>query len=154
MGDSQSSVFDVIERKGEPVALGQTVTVQGSDAGRIFREAGWLKDPNALIKIDTEGAEYSILSSLGSAVADAACSFYISFHPSNLVSKDARPDLFIRARATLAWMDQLWDYIWWSGASGTLKRLDRSRYLELVLAGKTKRLPPVLFSRRDNLEGF
>ena len=117
---------------------------------RVFEEAGWLNDPNALIKIDTEGAEASILSSLGSLVRDAACSFYISFHPFYLFGKDARPDRLIRTRATLDWMDQFWDYVWWSGHSGGLNRIDKEDYLERAMGGTW--LPAILFTRRDDLD--
>jgi FkbM family methyltransferase len=161
-GNSASSVFDVVEQAGGRLVLDQHVTVRGLETRRVFEEAGWLNDLNALVKIDAEGAEYRILSSLGSAVGYAACSFYISFHPFNLVSNDARPDRLLRAQATLAWMDQFWDYVWWSGASGALTRIDKARELEFAMAGDDKELyseltmagkglPGILFTRRDDL---
>jgi FkbM family methyltransferase len=161
-GNSGSSVFDVVERKGQPLVFDKQVCVQGLEARRVFDEGGWLSDPNALIKIDVEGAEYRILSSLGSSIEEAACNFFISFHPFNLISKDARPDRLVRARATLAWMDQFWNYVWWSGVSGALERVDKTRELELALTQDSKALyreltmagkglPGILFSRRDDL---
>ena len=149
-GNSQSSVFDVVERKGEALALTQHVTVEAVDARRVFQERGWLMDPDALVKIDTEGGEYPILRALAPRIPDARCSFFISFHPFNLAARDGRPERLVRARATLEWIDLFWDWTWWSGAGEALSKIDKARYLELALAGKT--LPAILFSRRDDLD--
>lgn len=148
-GNGESSMFDVVERGGRTVAIRHHVTVPGLEAGRVFADAGWLNDPDALIGIDVEGAENHILASLGSAIDTAACSFFIAFHPFNLVSEDERTDHVLRAKATLAWIDQFWEYVWWSGAGGALRRIDKQHYLELAMAGKP--LPAILFSRRDDL---
>lgn len=165
LGNSATTVFDVVERSGERQSLDDRVTVRGLDARHVFGNAGWLADPDALIKIDVEGAEYAILTRLGSDLDTARCSLFVSFHPFNVVSADSRPDRLLRLRSTLEWMDRLWDYEWWawSDEGASLQRLDKSVILasELASDGRTlyrsltdagKGLPGILFSRRDDLD--
>ncbi len=152
-GDSQTTFFSSVERGGEVLEPGAMATVRGLDTGREFDRRGWLNDPHALVKIDTEGAEYRMLASLGSRIATAACSFYVSFHTINIVNivgGGTRPDRLVRQQATLTWMDQFWDYAWWRATHGTtLEPIDKQHFLDLALAGE--QLPSILFSRRKDL---
>lgn len=142
-GNSESTVFPVVERRRVVETLTKTAEVEGL-AVRSALEP-WLNDPRALVKIDVEGAEYSLLSALGADVALAACSFYISFHPQNLVSVDSRPDRLMRLRETLAWIDQFWSHSWWSFNSDTIEPVSKETVLGQSIAGKPTE--SILFTR-------
>ncbi len=126
-------------------SIGEQVIGEGIDSRRVFEEAGWLNDPSALIKIDTEGAEYRILASLGPAIADARCRFYIAFHPWVLLDAEGRPDPVALERANSAWLDGFQDFELWTANTGELKRVDKEHIRDLAMAGSP--LPEILFSR-------
>jgi FkbM family methyltransferase len=148
-GDSMSTIRDVSADTSGLWTHAQTFSVEGVDVRRVFDSAGWLADPSALIKIDIEGGEYLVLAALRDRIQEAVCSFYVSFHPFNLVAP-GRPENMVRTRETLGWMDTFWDYSWWVFAGDRFARADKNHLLAAVLAGQA--LPAILFSRRGVLD--
>jgi len=146
-GNSESSIFPIVERRQIVAPMTETIKVQGLAVRRALRP--WLNDPGAVIKMDVEGAEYSLLSSLGNDIETAECAFYISFHPQNLVSQDSRPDRLLRLRAALDWVEQFWDYVWWTANAENIEQIDKDALLGLVVAGKST--GPILFTRGNEV---
>ncbi|MFN8664229.1 MAG: FkbM family methyltransferase [Thermomicrobiales bacterium] len=79
-GNSESTVFPIVERKRTAELLTKSVEVEGLSICQALEPTG-SKIQVALIKIDVEGAEYNLLSALGDEIGQANCAFYISFHP-------------------------------------------------------------------------
>jgi FkbM family methyltransferase len=84
LGDSETSIFAWHEREGQVRACQDSVLVDVRDARVVFEAAGYAADASTLIKLDVEGAEFTILPHLAPLVATSRAVWYVSFHELNL----------------------------------------------------------------------
>lgn len=84
LGNSETSIFARHERDGHVRACEASVLVDVRDARVVFEAAGYATDASTLIKLDVEGAEFTILPHLASLVARSRAVWYVSFHELNL----------------------------------------------------------------------
>lgn len=105
---SASSVFHQIERdqvqSTQPAAV-----IPLRDAAVVLHEIGL--DRHTLMKIDIGGAEYEVLRSIASLLADYKPWLHVSFHPFNLVAGgDAYNNALLRLRCALGAAEALAPY--------------------------------------------
>lgn len=83
-GNSESSLVSEVERLGNRALFENSITVNVKSIDKVFSE---IKAPKGrtLVKIDVEGAEYSLLDYIKKLVSDYGYIVYISTHPQNLV---------------------------------------------------------------------
>jgi FkbM family methyltransferase len=79
LGDSESTVFAAVERKGERRALTGRTQVDALDAQAAFEAFGF--GEAGLVKIDVEGAEYALLPHLAPLLAKARPPLLLALHP-------------------------------------------------------------------------
>jgi len=131
LGNSETSLFASHEREGAVAACSQSFLAKAHDALRIFRKKGYDRDESALIKIDTEGAEFGIVSRLAELIPGSRAIWYVSFHELNLnpATLPARPfRAFQMLRTLFAFSDLRW-------YEPTLAELDKAAVLEAILTG-------------------
>gem|GEM_PF-2406692 len=148
LGNTETSVFGEVERAGHRVVQGIALEAAMVDAADAFRDGGWLGRPDALVKMDIEGAEYRVLDRLGAAVAEARCRFIVSFHGHNIVRDTPGETVRARSDAAARWAAQFAAFDWLVCTDLGLATAQRETLLDQA-ARDPERLPPILFVPRD-----
>ena len=122
LGNSESSLLAATQRREGVISLPARAQIEC----RSFAQELASISPDAVVKIDVEGAEFDIFD--GGSPPPPAAVYLISTHAPNLVAEGHEESRRLRARKVNAFLDAFSDYHWHRLSRWGLLPLDQALY--------------------------
>jgi FkbM family methyltransferase len=147
LGNSESSMLRRHERDGEVLECLQSFTCGVRDVRKLFGDRGYASDDMTFVKIDIEGAEFSLVGRLRPLISESRCVWCISVHELN-VNPTQVPAAPVRAAELVRLLDAFAALNWFDMR---LQPLVKADVMSAIMSGQWPIHQTFLFSHRDAL---
>jgi FkbM family methyltransferase len=132
LGMSETSIFNVVERQQQAAALQQKITVPMVDLAQVIRDLS-PTEHKIFIKIDIEGAEFTLLPHLANLVEKYDITICASLHGQNIVKDTPDRTAASRLLTVAKSLEPYKDMHWFEYTGESIQQVDKFPYLVKIL---------------------